>query len=137
MTWPMANWRHARCNWTCFFCFPFPLHRWRCCSSDLATHIAITIGFILQKSGQKLVPKSQQMKKNYRRHQRNVQNTRLLPLKWVLFWPSLWHAGIHGRWAPHRLGLRGGVRRPSSRHGFGYTPVLGPARGAPTQCAPY
>ena len=33
----MANWRHARCNWTCFFCFPFPLHRWRCRSTDLAS----------------------------------------------------------------------------------------------------
>ena len=32
----MANWLHARCNLTCFFCFSFPLHRWRCRWTDLA-----------------------------------------------------------------------------------------------------
>ena len=75
------------------------------------------------------------MKGFHRILQRNLQNSRTLPLKLILSRPSPQHSGIHGRWAPHRLGLRGGVRRPSSWHGFGYTPDLDPARGARTPCA--
>ena len=41
------------------------------------------------------------------------------------------HAGILDRWAPGRLGERRGAGWSYSRHGIGYTPVLGPARGAP------